>query len=116
MRTTTIALVILALALTAASWKKKGETDDYDVTVTQTVEVKQADAYQLKQALSKKQATMNKISDAGLTQAYGADLEQIASALKQGVSIANQKAALDAQVAEMPNVPKPVVEEVEVIE
>ena len=115
MRTATIGVMVLALALTAASWKKKGETDDYDVTVTQTVEVKQADAYALKQALAKKQSTMNKISDAGLTQVDGADLEQIASALKQGVSIADQKAALDAQIAEMPNVPKPIEAE-EVIE
>jgi len=99
-------LVILSVCLVAASWQKVG--NDYQVTKTTVGTMDQQAAYDAKQGSLTRQNLLGRLGCASLTQADAGHLRSIVHALAQGVSIADQKTAIDTTVSEIPNVPKPI--------
>jgi len=98
-------LLLSATLCLAASWEQDG--DNYNRTAEVTVTFDQQQVYDMRQAAVSKQDLLNRLNSAHLTQADGVMLEQIASMLRQGVSIADQKTAVDAEVSEIPEVADP---------
>src|SRR4030042_1312980 len=91
------------------AWTKNAEGKWEETYELKTVHA-EAEVYYRKVGISKRKNLLDRLKAANLTPDDAGMLNDICYGLSQGISIASQSAAIDTDVADMPNAPKPVEE------